>query len=166
MEMALATHSVLHHNGMHTATGNDSIRIEGGRPLRGAVALSGSKNGALPLLAASILVEGETILRNVPAVEDVLTMLDLLRALGLEADLDRDGTARIGNSGPRTHVAPPDLVRRMRASFWVAGPLLSRLRRAEVALPGGCNLGSRPVDFHLRGFEALGAQVQLRDGTA
>jgi UDP-N-acetylglucosamine 1-carboxyvinyltransferase len=145
-------------------TSDDIIRIQGGRPLRGAVELSGSKNGALPLLAATILVEGETILRNVPAIEDVFTMLDLLRALGLQAELAADGTARIVNHGPATHVAPPELVHKMRASFWVAGPLLSRLRQAEVALPGGCNLGSRPVDFHLRGFEALGAEVSLRDG--
>jgi len=150
---------------MTTPGADDIIRIQGGRPLSGAVRLSGSKNGALPLLAATLLIDGETVLHNVPAIEDVFTMLDLLRALGLDAALEPDGTARIRNDGPATHVAPADLVHKMRASFWVAGPLLSRLRRAEVALPGGCDLGSRPVDFHLRGFRALGAEISLRDGT-
>ena len=141
----------------------DSIYVTGGARLEGRVTLDGSKNGSLPLLAAALLMDGECIIHNVPLIEDVFAMIELLNALGVQATLDVNGVARIV-SGPLDPVAPLDVVRRMRASFWVAGPLLARLHRAEVPLPGGCDLGSRPVDFHMAAFERLGATIAIEHG--
>ncbi len=141
----------------------DSIYVTGGARLEGAVTLDGSKNGSLPLLAATLLMAGECVIENLPLIEDVFAMVELLRALGMEVDLQPTGVARV-RSGSLTPVAPLDLVRRMRASFWVAGPLLARLREVEVPLPGGCDLGSRPVNFHLAAFERLGATVAVEHG--
>jgi len=142
----------------------DSIRVTGGAKLAGRVTLDGSKNGSLPLLAAALLTDDECIIRNVPLIEDVHTMVELLRALGARASLGGDGVARIASEGRLSSEAPLDLVRRMRASFWVAGPLLARLRQALVPLPGGCDLGSRPVNFHLEAFARLGAQITVEHG--
>jgi UDP-N-acetylglucosamine 1-carboxyvinyltransferase len=142
----------------------DSIRITGGSRLEGRVTLDGSKNGSLPLLAATLLMNGGCAIENVPPIEDVFTMVELLRSLGVSADLDDKGVARIENRGALKAEAPLDIVRKMRASFWVAGPLLARLQRAEVPLPGGCDLGSRPVNFHLEAFERLGARVAVEHG--
>ncbi len=133
--------------------------IQGGVPLRGTVRASGSKNGTLPLLAASLIVEGETILENVPRIRDVLTMLEMLTALGADWQWLGPHTLRIDSSGVNTSVAPYELVRRMRGSFYVAGALLARFSEAEVPMPGGCVIGSRPIDFHLAGFRALGAEI-------
>ena len=142
----------------------DYFLIEGGTPLAGEVVISGAKNAALPILAASILVEGQTRLSNVPSLNDVRTMLRLLRALGIHcADAENDqlvidaGTLDICR-------APYELVKTMRASILVMGPLLARFGRAEVSFPGGCSIGSRPVDLHLKGFEAMGAEIQVEDG--
>ena len=142
----------------------DSIRITGGSRLEGRVTLDGSKNGSLPLLAATLLMEGACTIENVPLIEDVFTMIQLLRSLGVSAELDEAGVARIENRGALQAEAPLEVVRKMRASFWVAGPLLARLHRAEVPLPGGCDLGSRPVNFHLEAFERLGARVAVEHG--
>ncbi|HUT73350.1 MAG TPA: UDP-N-acetylglucosamine 1-carboxyvinyltransferase, partial [Armatimonadota bacterium] len=142
----------------------DSIRITGGTRIEGRVTLDGSKNGSLPLLAAALLMDGECVIHNVPPVADVHAMIELLCALGMDAGLDDSGAARIRSGVALDPVAPLDLVRRMRASFWVAGPLLARLRRAQVPLPGGCDLGSRPVDFHLAAFERLGATITVEHG--
>jgi UDP-N-acetylglucosamine 1-carboxyvinyltransferase len=142
----------------------DTLHITGGQPLAGEIRISGSKNGTLPLLAASLLVEGETIIDNVPDIQDVGTMIQMLRALGARCTFIAPGKLRVDASNI-TSVAPPyDLVRRMRASFYVAGPLLSRFGEAEVPLPGGCVIGARPVDYHIMGFKALGAEVQDRHG--
>jgi UDP-N-acetylglucosamine 1-carboxyvinyltransferase len=141
----------------------DSIYITGGARLEGRVGLDGSKNGSLPLLAATLLTDDECIIPNLPLVEDVFTMIELLRALGKRAEVDDSGTARI-SGGSLSPEAPLDLVRRMRASFWVAGPLLAKLHEAMVPLPGGCDLGSRPVNFHLEAFERLGAQIAVEHG--
>ncbi|MGD9494769.1 MAG: UDP-N-acetylglucosamine 1-carboxyvinyltransferase [Armatimonadota bacterium] len=140
------------------------IRIEGGVPLVGTVHVSGSKNGSLPLLAAALLVDGETVLHNIPHIRDIRTMIEMLRALGARAEFRDDGALVIDSSSVNSVCAPYDLVRRMRGSFYVAGPLLARFGEAHVPLPGGCVIGSRPVDFHIKGFKALGARVEEKHG--
>jgi UDP-N-acetylglucosamine 1-carboxyvinyltransferase len=142
----------------------DTLHIVGGRPLEGEVRISGSKNGALPLLAAALLVEGETLIENVPDITDVRIMIQLLRGLGAACSYPRPGALKI-DAANITSVAPPaDLMRAMRASFYVAGPLLARFGEAEVPLPGGCVLGQRPVDYHIKGFRELGADVRIEGG--
>ncbi len=142
----------------------DKLQIDGGRPLIGEVQNSGSKNGTLPLLAASLLVEGETIIENVPDIYDVRTMIEVLGTLGARCHFDAPGVLRI-DASQITSVSPPDeQVSRMRGSFYVAGPLLARFGEAKVPLPGGCLIGSRPVDYHIAGFKAMGAKVQNLHG--
>ncbi len=145
----------------------DKIIVTGGRPLRGEIGVSGAKNAALPILAASLLTQGPSLFRNVPNLVDVKTMLKVLRTLGC-------GAERLG--GSRSHVcevtvpsavsveAPYDLVKTMRASVLVLGPLLARHGQARVSLPGGCAIGARPIDQHLKGLEALGADIRLQGG--
>jgi UDP-N-acetylglucosamine 1-carboxyvinyltransferase len=145
----------------------DKIIVTGGRPLRGEIGVSGAKNAALPILAASLLAEGPHVFRNVPNLVDVTTMLKVLRTLGC-------GAERLG--GSRSHVcevtvpsavsveAPYELVKTMRASVLVLGPLLARHGQARVSLPGGCAIGARPIDQHLKGLEALGADIRLHGG--
>jgi UDP-N-acetylglucosamine 1-carboxyvinyltransferase len=144
----------------------DRIAVVGGARLAGEVAVSGSKNATLALMAASLLLEGETVLSNVPRLRDTEAMLDLLRALGARADWDpQDPEAVRIDPGRVSHFeAPYDLVRKMRASFLVLGPLLSRFGHARVSEPGGCAIGVRPVDQHVKGLEALGAKVRLDHG--
>lgn len=141
----------------------DRLLINGGRRLEGTLRVSGAKNAALPILAATLLAEGPVRVRNAPRLKDISVMMELLRRLGVEADAD----GRLKESAadaPRPVRAPYELVRTMRASFLVMGPLLARFGRAEVALPGGCAIGARPVDQHLKGFAALGAKIEMRDG--
>ncbi|NSW54376.1 MAG: UDP-N-acetylglucosamine 1-carboxyvinyltransferase [Armatimonadetes bacterium] len=142
----------------------DEIVVTGGRPLTGSVRASGSKNGTLPLLAAALLVDGETVLDNIPTINDVIIMIEMLRALGAKCEFVDRATLKIDASTVNSVSAPYDLVRRMRGSFYVAGPLLARFGKCEVPLPGGCVIGSRPVDFHIAGFKALGAEVDERHG--
>ncbi|MDK2784569.1 MAG: UDP-N-acetylglucosamine 1-carboxyvinyltransferase [Bacillota bacterium] len=142
----------------------EKLVIEGGRALNGSVVASGAKNSALPLLVAAALSEEESILENVPQDTDVEVMCSILRALGARVTSDAPGRVRVSGAGLKEPQAPYELVRRMRASFYVAGLLLGRLGRAVVALPGGCSIGSRPVDYHIKGFEALGAKVSLEHG--
>lgn len=141
-----------------------TMHIVGGRSLHGSVPISGSKNGSLPVLAASLLLEGDTVVENVPDIEDTRTMIEVLRALGAEVEFQAGGRVRINTDNLTTTVAPDDLVRKMRASFYVAGPLLARHGEAQVSLPGGCVIGRRPVDFHIAGFQALGASVRVEHG--
>ena len=144
----------------------EQLVIHGGRPLCGRVKIGGAKNAVLPIIAAALLgSRGVTTLEDVPALEDVYTISAVLRALGVTADyaatehrLTIDAT-RIG-----TTIAPYELVRKMRASFLIMGPLLAREGRAEISLPGGCAIGTRPIDLHLKGFEALGAQIDITQG--
>jgi UDP-N-acetylglucosamine 1-carboxyvinyltransferase len=138
----------------------DAWRIEGGVPLRGRVRPSGSKNGSLPLLAAALLLDGETILQNIPRIADIDVMLELLRAFGLEAEHE-SGDVRIVNRGLSTHIAPPELVSRMRASHYLLGPVVTQLGRAELPLPGGCDIGDRPVQYIIDGLQALGAEAEI-----
>ena len=149
----------------------DKIRIRGGRPLRGEIAISGAKNAALPLMAASLLTDGRLTLSNLPRLRDITTLANLLSQHGVELHMngqaDRGHAGRILEMTARTITstrAPYELVRRMRASILVLGPLLAREGRVEVSLPGGCAIGTRPVDIHLKGLELLGAEIELRDG--
>ena len=140
------------------------FRITGGTPLNGRVDVSGSKNGSLPLLAAALLIDGEVVLHNIPDIRDIRTMIRMLRALGASAQFREDGGLVIDSSTVNGVSAPYDLFRRMRGSFYVAGPLLARFGEAQVPLPGGCVIGSRPVDLHIKGFKSFGAEVQERYG--
>jgi UDP-N-acetylglucosamine 1-carboxyvinyltransferase len=142
----------------------DRIVIQGGARLEGEIAASGSKNATLALMAAALLAGSQSELCNVPRLRDIDAMLELLRALGARADWDGDHTLRIDGASVANPEAPYDLVRKMRASFMVLGPLLARFGRARVSEPGGCAIGVRPVDQHLKGLEALGAKVQLDHG--
>ncbi len=139
--------------------------INGGKTLSGRIRISGAKNSALKLIAASILADSKTTLRNIPAIEDVSIMVEMLKTLGAKVDVDRDNKViEIGPESINSHEAPYELVRKMRASILVAGPLLSRYGRVKVAIPGGCNIGSRHIDLHLKGFEDLGAIYSVEHG--
>ena len=141
----------------------DKIRINGTRPLYGTVAVSGAKNAALPLIAATLLTPGTHTLHNVPDLRDTRTMLKLLETLG--ATWERSGTSVQINTTDLTGAeAPYDLVKTMRASVLVLGPLITRVGHARVSLPGGCAIGARPINFHLRGFEQLGVDTILEGG--
>ena len=144
----------------------DQIVVRGGSPLRGEVMASGSKNSTLALMGAALLASGETRLSNVPRLRDVDTMLEILRALGVPADWDPDDAhaVRIDATRITSPEAPYDLVRKMRASFLVLGPLVARCGTARVSEPGGCAIGVRPIDQHLKGLAALGAKVRLDHG--
>ncbi|MCZ6699853.1 MAG: UDP-N-acetylglucosamine 1-carboxyvinyltransferase [Planctomycetota bacterium] len=142
----------------------DQFLINGGQRLRGSLTVNGSKNAALPIMAASILTEGETVLKGVPNLDDVQTLCHLLKQLGVNATRDAEGNLRLKVEDEMNCHAEYDLVRRMRASVCVMGPLLAKRRQARVALPGGCNIGDRPVNLHLQGLKALGADVELVSG--
>ena len=138
--------------------------VIGGKRLEGKVAVSGSKNSALPILAATVLLSGETTLTNIPFLNDVVTMLRVLRALGLKAEYHEPNTVKLVTNHTIKHVAPYELVTKMRASFFIIGPILARMGLAKVPLPGGCAIGSRPVDLHIKGLKALGAKVEMEHG--
>ena len=140
-----------------------SIVIEGGRPLVGTVKISSAKNAVLPVLAASLLTESQCIIEDAPELEDVKVMIEVLKSLGARAQREGD-SIKITASEINSFEAPYDLVRKMRASFLVMGPLLARKGRARISMPGGCAIGSRPIDLHLKGFAALGAEIELGHG--
>lgn len=142
----------------------DRIRIRGGRGLSGSVQVSGSKNGALPILAASLLVDGVIRLHNVPRLTDVENLLRILGRLGVHHEWLADGVLELEARDKTIYVAPYDLVRTMRASFVVLGPLWARRRRASVSYPGGCVFGHRPVDLHLKGLSQLHGKLEMSDG--
>ncbi|PIS29280.1 UDP-N-acetylglucosamine 1-carboxyvinyltransferase [Candidatus Saganbacteria bacterium CG08_land_8_20_14_0_20_45_16] len=141
------------------------IYINGNGPLHGTVKISGAKNAALAILAATILISGKTTIRNVPNLLDIKTIIRVLRALGIRAEYSacQPNTVEIWNDDVK-HVAPYELVTKMRASFFIIGPILARKGLAKVPLPGGCAIGSRPVDLHIKGLEALGAKVRIEHG--
>ena len=145
----------------------DKIVINGGRRLKGEVRVSGAKNAALPILASAILAGGTSVFRNVPKLMDVRTMAKLLRMLGADvADADKTGYAlSVATDGIRKFEAPYELVKTMRASVLVLGPLVARHGEAIVSLPGGCAIGARPIDQHLKGLEAMGAKITLAHGS-
>jgi UDP-N-acetylglucosamine 1-carboxyvinyltransferase len=142
----------------------DKLKITGGARLNGQVRISGAKNSALPAMAACLLTEEEVVLENIPMVNDILTTRRLLRELGAEVEFDGGNTARLKTARISSHEAPYDLVKTMRASVLVLGPLLARFGKARVSLPGGCAIGARPIDLHIRGFEKLGATVTTEYG--
>lgn len=141
----------------------DKLIIRGGRRLRGAVRISGAKNSCLPILAATILTDEPCVINNVPTLDDVHTMLKILRSLGIDAEM-KGSQITTAPQKSRGFVAPYDLVSKMRASICVLGPLLGRMKRAEVSYPGGCVIGPRPIDLHLKGIRALGAGLDIRQG--
>jgi UDP-N-acetylglucosamine 1-carboxyvinyltransferase len=140
------------------------IVINGGKRLRGEVRVSGSKNAALPILASALLTGGRSTFRNVPALGDVRTMGRLLTRLGADVVDAGKGVMRIDTTDAAGHEAPYELVKTMRASVLVLGPLVARLGKARVSLPGGCAIGARPIDQHLKGLEAMGARIELARG--
>ena len=142
----------------------DKLRIQGGARLRGRVRVGGAKNAALPALAATLLTEEPVLLRNLPRVRDVRTMLRVLERLGAETHDAGDGAVRVQVERIESFEAPYDLVKTMRASILALGPLVARQGRARVSLPGGCAIGERPVNFHIEGLREMGAQVDVRHG--
>ena len=138
--------------------------LTGGARLEGTVISSGSKNGTLAIMAGALLGKGETVLRNVPSIGDVQTMMEMLRALGVKCVEESQGVVRIDATDILATEAPYELVKRMRASFCVLGPVLARKGYAKVAMPGGCDIGARPIDFHVKGIQALGAFVNMDHG--
>ncbi len=141
----------------------DKFVILGGLPLHGEVQISGAKNAALPILCAALLAETPLKLKYVPHLNDVSTMLKLLGHMGVKASKDKDGLTLDG-SHIHTHEAPYEMVKTMRASILVLGPLLARFGHARVSLPGGCAIGSRPVDLHIKGLQAMGAEIHIEHG--
>ena len=142
----------------------DIFRVEGPVRLAGSVRISGSKNASLPIMAASILIEGKTCLSSVPNLSDISVCAELLGELGCEVGRESDGRLCIDATTVDNPVGEYDIVRRMRASICILGPLLARCGRAEVSMPGGCAIGDRPVNLHVKGLKALGAKIHLRNG--
>ncbi|MGO4702213.1 UDP-N-acetylglucosamine 1-carboxyvinyltransferase [Dyella sp. 2RAB6] len=140
------------------------ILISGGVPLNGEVGISGAKNAVLPILASCLLADEPVTISNVPHLHDVTTFIELLGQMGVQLVLDDRMKMHVDPRSTDRHVAPYDLVRTMRASILVLGPLVARFGQAEVSLPGGCAIGSRPVDQHIRGLQALGAEVSVENG--
>jgi len=141
----------------------DKIVIEGGHTLKGQVRISGAKNAALPILVSALLTEGWNTYTNVPDLKDIQSTTQLLSNLGARIETAQD-TIRIDAGGLCNHEAPYDLVRKMRASCLVLGPLVARMKKARVSLPGGCAIGARPINLHLRGLARLGASIELKHG--
>ena len=141
----------------------DKIIVEGGRSLNGEVKISGAKNAALPILISSLLTDGWNTYTNVPNLRDIQSTKDLLVNLGAKVKTDKD-TVQVDAGGVSNHEASYDLVRKMRASILVLGPLLARLKKARVSLPGGCAIGARPINLHLKGLALLGAKIELKHG--
>ena len=142
----------------------DKLRIKGGAPLDGDVKISGAKNAALPILAATLLAEQPVIVRNVPQLKDVSTTIALLQTMGAVVTLNEKLDVEVDASAVNRHEAPYELVKTMRASILVLGPLVARFGEADVSLPGGCAIGARPVDLHVAGLRAMGADVTVENG--
>ena len=140
------------------------FQIEGGTPLDGEVVICGAKNAVLPLQAAALLADGKMTIRNVPRLKDVATLAKLLEGMGVTVNIDKDNNIITDTSTIKNQIAPYELVRTMRASILVLGPLVARYGYAEVSLPGGCAIGSRPVNIHLTGLEALGVEITVDEG--
>jgi UDP-N-acetylglucosamine 1-carboxyvinyltransferase len=142
----------------------DKLIISGGGPLRGEVRISGAKNAVLPILAATLLADSTVTVRNVPHLHDVTTTMELLGRMGVELVVDERMSIEVNPRTIREFAAPYELVRTMRASILVLGPLLARYGRADVSLPGGCAIGTRPVDQHIKGLKAMGANIEVEGG--
>jgi len=142
----------------------EKLIISGGNRLQGTVKIDGAKNSALSIMAATLLTKDACILRNVPRLTDVDIMAKVIRKLGVKVEWKEDNSLYIDSDNFNNYEAPYELVKMMRGSILVMGPLLARLKRAKISLPGGCAIGARPVDYHLKGFEALGAKVEVEKG--
>lgn len=142
----------------------DRLTIEGGHQLSGEIFISGAKNAALPILAGTLLSSAPIVLRNVPHLHDVTTMITLLGGMGAHITIDEGMNVEVDAAKVNDFFAPYELVKTMRASILVLGPLLARHGEAKVSLPGGCAIGSRPIDIHIRGMEAMGAQIEVQNG--
>lgn len=142
----------------------DKMVIEGGKRLKGTVTISGSKNAALPIMAAALMADGPTVIHNVPALRDVRTMMQILTGLGCKVTRPDETTIAIEVQDEMNDLAPYELVSQMRAGVAVLGPLMAKRRRARVSLPGGCAIGNRPIDLHLKGLRALGAVLDVESG--
>ncbi|MAQ64871.1 MAG: UDP-N-acetylglucosamine 1-carboxyvinyltransferase [Actinobacteria bacterium] len=141
-----------------------SARITGGKTLKGKIGVSGAKNAVLPVLASTIMLGGETTLLNIPSIGDINSMVRMLNSLNIRTEYRADESIHILNEKKVRHIAPYELVTAMRASFFVAGPLLAKTGFAKVPLPGGCSIGLRPVDIHIQGFEKLGVEINFEHG--
>jgi UDP-N-acetylglucosamine 1-carboxyvinyltransferase len=142
----------------------DKLAIVGGKPLDGEIRISGAKNAALPILAATLLADGPVRLGNVPKLNDIATTLKLLKRMGVAAEHGDDDSVAVDAAGIKDFIAPYELVKTMRASILVLGPLLGRFGRADVSLPGGCAIGARPVNLHVAGLRAMGASITIDNG--
>ena len=142
----------------------DKLIISGGQPLEGEIRISGAKNAALPILAATLLADEPVTVCNLPHLHDITTMIELFGRMGVQPIIDERLSVEVDASTIKTLVAPYELVKTMRASILVLGPMVARFGEAEVALPGGCAIGSRPVDLHIRGLEAMGAKIDVEGG--
>ncbi|HIL93395.1 MAG TPA: UDP-N-acetylglucosamine 1-carboxyvinyltransferase, partial [Cycloclasticus sp.] len=142
----------------------DKLIIQGGGPLSGEIRISGAKNAALPILAGALLAEHPVVIGNIPHLHDITTTMSLLGQMGVTLSVDEKMRVEVDTSTISSFRAPYELVKTMRASIIVLGPLLARFGEAEVSLPGGCAIGSRPVDIHLKGLEAMGADIHVEAG--
>jgi UDP-N-acetylglucosamine 1-carboxyvinyltransferase len=142
----------------------DKLIIVGGKPLKGEIKISGAKNAALPILAATLLAQAPVTIANVPHLQDVTTTMRLLGTMGVQLSIDEHMNIGVNSAQIENFYAPYDLVKTMRASILVLGPLLARYGKADVSLPGGCAIGSRPVDIHLKGMVAMGAEIEVENG--
>ncbi|MBQ8002689.1 MAG: UDP-N-acetylglucosamine 1-carboxyvinyltransferase, partial [Clostridia bacterium] len=142
----------------------ETLRVSGGNPLHGEIQTNGAKNAAVAIIPAALLVDGVCRIENVPDIRDVNVILEMLTFLGAKVTKLDNNTIEIDSSCVSTFKAPYDLASRMRASYYLLGALLGRFGQAEVALPGGCNFGERPIDLHVKGFKALGAKVDVIRG--
>ena len=138
----------------------DVFHIEGPVRLEGVIEVSGAKNAALPIIASTILAPGGSVIKNVPRLSDIAVLFELLRSMGATVDRD-NGSVTVDTAGIDNPVGQYEIVRKMRASICVLGPLLARFGRVRVAMPGGCAIGDRPVDIHIRGLRELGAHIEL-----
>jgi UDP-N-acetylglucosamine 1-carboxyvinyltransferase len=142
----------------------DKLQITGGVPLEGETRISGAKNATLPILAGALLADGPVTIANVPHLQDVTTMIELLARMGVTVTVDERMRIEVDPSSIRECFAPYELVKTMRASILVLGPLLARYGRADVSLPGGCAIGARPVNIHVAGLQAMGADIHIEGG--
>lgn len=138
--------------------------ISGGRPLKGEVSISGAKNSVVAIIPAAILIDGQCTIDNIPDISDVKTLINILRDLGAEVDFESKDTLSINSQHIKSYTATYDMVKSLRASYYLMGAMLGRFKKAEVSLPGGCDFGFRPIDQHIKGFEALGAKVEIDHG--
>src|SRR3989338_4608914 len=141
----------------------DKLVIEGGRRLEGTIFISGAKKACLPILAATLLSDEKSVIRNIPALKDMATMLKILKNLGVRVEQDGD-TITVEPRRYKKYVAPYELVSTMRASVCILGPLLAKQKKAQVSFPGGCVIGPRPIDLHLKGLKSLGAEIKVEKG--